>query len=446
MHRRLYALALAVVVAAGCTHRTASPSHSEAQSLPVPEVSPDPIINKVREKPVSAFARRQLRTGDRLAVCGDSITEQRMYSRIIETYLTVCAPELQVTVRQYGWSGERADGFRRRMDNDVLRFQPTIATTCYGMNDHQYRPFEPAIGEYYRTNMLSVVRSFKEKGVRVILGSPGCVGKVPSWVKGAGPTTADLNLNLATLRNIDIDMARQEDVAFADIFGPMYAAGVVAQSIHGTNYAIPGSDGVHPDWAGQTVMAWAFLHAMGLNGDIGTFTIDARRNTAEASSGHTVVETHPGEYVFQSSRYPFCAPTGDPSLHNSIRSGFQWVRFQQDLNRLTLIVKKPKAKRYKLTWGKETRSYTAEELQDGINLAAEFADNPFVEAFAAVDEAVAKKQAYETKQIKQEFHGAAGKADMEGTVRRTEAERAPLAAAIQTAFKPVTHTLRLQPE
>ena len=36
------------------------------------------------------------------------------------------------------------------------------------------------------------------------------------------------------------------------------AAGVVAQSIHGTNYAIPGSDGVHPDWAGQTVMAWAF--------------------------------------------------------------------------------------------------------------------------------------------------------------------------------------------
>ena len=100
----------------------------------------------------------------------------------------------------------------------------------------------------------------------------------------------------------------------------------------------------------------------------------------------------------------------------------------------------------KLTWGKETRSYTAEELQDGINLAAEFANNPFVEAFTAVDEAVAKKQAYETKQIKQEFHGAAGKADMEGTVRRTEAERAPLAAAIQSAFKPVTHTLRLQPE
>jgi len=29
------------------------------------------------------------------------------YSRLIETYLTVCAPELEITARQYGWSGER---------------------------------------------------------------------------------------------------------------------------------------------------------------------------------------------------------------------------------------------------------------------------------------------------------------------------------------------------
>ena len=40
-----------------------------------------------------------LRQGDRLAICGDSITEQKMYSRILETYLTVCVPELGVTVR-----------------------------------------------------------------------------------------------------------------------------------------------------------------------------------------------------------------------------------------------------------------------------------------------------------------------------------------------------------
>jgi hypothetical protein len=41
------------------------------------------------------------------------------------------------------------------------------------------------------------------------------------------------------------------------------------------------------------------------------------------------------------------------------------------------------------------------------------------------------------------FHGDAGKADMKGTVAKTEAERAPLAAAIPAAFVPVTHTIRI---
>src|SRR5881398_3568576 len=95
-------------------------------------------------------SRVLLKKGDRLAICGDSITEQKQYSRIMETYLTVCVPELGVSVRQYGWGGETASGFLARMTNDCLRFKPTIATTCYGMNDHGYRAYTEAIGTKYR--------------------------------------------------------------------------------------------------------------------------------------------------------------------------------------------------------------------------------------------------------------------------------------------------------
>ncbi len=124
-----------------------------------------------------------LRQGDRLAICGDSITEQKMYSRLMEDYLTVCVPQLDVTVRQYGWGGERAPGFLARMTNDCLRFNPTIATTCYGMNDHEYRAYEDSIGQTYRRYQTAIVKAFKAHGVRVILGSAGCVGKVPHWTK-----------------------------------------------------------------------------------------------------------------------------------------------------------------------------------------------------------------------------------------------------------------------
>ena len=103
-----------------------------------------------------------LKEGDRLAICGDSITEQKMYSRLIETYLTVCVPQLKVTCRQYGWSGEQASGFVGRMKEDVLRFQPTVATTCYGMNDHHYVPYTAEIGAEYVKNQTEAVRQFKE--------------------------------------------------------------------------------------------------------------------------------------------------------------------------------------------------------------------------------------------------------------------------------------------
>src|SRR5277367_6513543 len=109
-----------------------------------------------------------LHSNDRLAICGDSITEQRMYSRIMETYITVALPDLNISTRQYGWSGEQASGFLHRMTNDVLRFGPTVATTCYGMNDFRYRPYELAIGQNYASNMTDTVLAFEHDGTRVV--------------------------------------------------------------------------------------------------------------------------------------------------------------------------------------------------------------------------------------------------------------------------------------
>jgi len=104
------------------------------------------------------------------------------------------------------------------MTNDCLRFKPTIATTCYGMNDHEYRPYENRIGVTYCENSLAIIEAFRSHGARVVLGSPGCVGKMPSWVKTASGTVDDLNLSLCTLRNLDIEMAAREGVTFADVF------------------------------------------------------------------------------------------------------------------------------------------------------------------------------------------------------------------------------------
>jgi hypothetical protein len=327
------------------------------------------------------------------------------------------------------------------MVNDALRFKPTIATTCYGMNDHKYRAYDAANGQWYRENQLAIVKAFKAAGARFVLGSPGCVGPKVPW-SNAGSEA--MNLNLCELRNIDIDIAQQEQVAFADVFWPMLTLGWKATNQFGENYAIAGKDAVHPGWAGQVVMATAFLQALGLDGDLGTFTVDLGAGKASATGGHEVVAFTNGELTLKSGRYPFCAPAGELSDDNSIRSGMALTDFNSRFNRLRLGVKNAPAKEYKVTWGTETKTFTGKELADGILLPARFTKTPFDDAFKRLDEAVANKQNYETKQIKSLFHGEEGRVDMEATVALTEKARAPLAAAIREALVPVTHTVKIE--
>jgi lysophospholipase L1-like esterase len=401
-----------------------------------------PLFARVNPKKAPVASGLLLREGDRLAICGDSITEQKMYSRMMETYLTVCAPQLKVTVRQYGWSGETAPGFLARMTNDCLRFKPTAATTCYGMNDHGYRAYEPAIGQRYREASLGIIRAFKAAGARVVHGSPGCVGSKVSWTKAA---SEDMNVNLCELRNIGIEIAGQEGVRFADVYWPMLTGGFAATEKYGADYAVAGKDAVHPDWSGQLLMAYAFLKALGLDGEIGTFTVEFQAGRAVASSGHKVLGFRDGELQLSSARYPFCA-TGALDKDNSIRSGMTLVPFNQELNRLMLVVTGAPSQGLRVTWGNSSRTYETAQLAKGINLAEDFPVNPFSEAFARVDAAVLAKQAYETRQIKLLFHGEEGRFDMEATAAFTEAIRARINSAIPAAFVPVSHTIRLEPQ
>ena len=66
-----------------------------------PEIVPADYVGLQAPKTAALLLQKD----DRLAICGDSITEQKMYSRIMEAYITAARSDLHVTVRQHGWSG-----------------------------------------------------------------------------------------------------------------------------------------------------------------------------------------------------------------------------------------------------------------------------------------------------------------------------------------------------
>ena len=104
----------------------------------------------------------------KLAIVGDSITEQKQYSKFMEIYLLACAGLKDITVFQFGWSGETANGFSGRAENDLSVFKPTVVTLCYGMNDGGYRLFNDGIGGNYEKAMRTVIEKLKAMGVSVL--------------------------------------------------------------------------------------------------------------------------------------------------------------------------------------------------------------------------------------------------------------------------------------
>ncbi|MCW1922608.1 SGNH/GDSL hydrolase family protein [Luteolibacter arcticus] len=381
-----------------------------------------------------------LKKGDRVAICGDSITEQRRYSVIMESYLTTCLPELEITCRQYGWSGEQARGFLGRLESDVLRFKPTFATSCYGMNDFRYVPYDEAIAAEYRKNETAMVQAFKKAGARVLLGSSGIIDTVPHWVKSAKGSKEDLNLALSKFRNIGIQIAAAENVAFADVYRPMLLADNHAEKLHGPEFMVAGKDGVHPGWAGQVVMAYAFLKGMGIDGDLGTITL-GRSGKATATEGHKIVSDDGGKITIKSTKLPFSPGPGDVKNDDSIRAGLALVPFDDELNRFILKIDFPSATNYDVTWGETTKTYTADHLKQGVNLAKDFENHPLLPAFKKVWDAVAAKQDYETRQIKSLVHGPEGAADLDATFALTEKVRTKLAKAVADAKQPAEHVI-----
>ncbi len=394
-----------------------------------------------------------VKPGDRIVIAGDSITEQKRYSRFIEDYLTVCVPELELWCVQIGWSGEKLPGLLQRMEWDVFGFQPNLVTICYGMNDGGYRAYDDKTGAAYRANLQAFLDRAQKSNVRVIVGSPGAVDTTTYGPRGGGAVV--YNDTLAHLAQIAQEQAAAHGMPFANVHEPMMRAMAGAKAAYGEAYHLCGPDGVHPAGNGHVVMAYAFLRAMGLSGQIGTFTFDRQTGKGDVTAGHRIVAADAHGMEIESRRYPFCF-SGDGKSPDSTLSILPYVPFNQELNRLTLVVKHPAAAKIAVTWGTSRKVFTGEQLAGGINLAAEFPANPFCDAFGKVDAAVTAKQGDETKLIKTYF---ATLADLQTSLAPEEAVanavkllREKVAAKcaahhslVTGAFRPITHRLSIEP-
>lgn len=400
-----------------------------------------------------AIVAGKLEKGDRVAVLGDSITEQKNYSVDLEDYFLMCQPAAGLEAAQFGWGGETTWGFKGRIKQDVLWFKPDVATICYGMNDGGYGPLDQNRLKDYIDSTKEIVRKLKAGGVRlIVLAGPSPVD-TDTYHGGDREGAKVYNKTLAALNKAAGDIAKQEGLGFADLHTVMSEGMQKFKKAH-PGVALAGPDGVHPDNNGHLVMAYAILKALGCDGNLGSVTVDLKTGRATAEGGHKVLSMKGGAVEVESTRYPFVFANG-PGDARGQQAGLDAVPFNAELNRYMLVVKNAPAKRMRVTWGRETKEFDAAALEKGINLAAEYmGQNPFRPAFERVDQAVREQQNFETPLTKDWLHNQPSREQnmprdvvqsWAEIIRAGEKIDGMMRDAAEKAVAPVKHTIIIEP-
>ena len=219
-----------------------------------------------------AAAEILVKTGEKIAFLGDSITAQGWgkpngYVRLVMEGLKANGVEAEAVPA--GISGHKSDQMLARLEKDVLSKKPQWMTLSCGVNDvwHGARgvPLDDTMaanGSYdanvakrgtYKKNISDLIDRATAAGVRPVILTATVIKE---------DLANDLNQKLAPYNDFLRALAKEKQVPLADL-NMMFQEAIKAANKPGTNVLT--GDGVHMNPDGDQLMAVGVLQAFGLN-------------------------------------------------------------------------------------------------------------------------------------------------------------------------------------
>ncbi|HEY3441309.1 MAG TPA: family 16 glycoside hydrolase [Paludibaculum sp.] len=313
-----------------------------------------------------------LKAGDRVVFYGDSITDQRLYTTFVETYVRTRYPKLDVSFVHSGWGGDRVTGggggaIDLRLKRDVQAYKPTVVTIMLGMNDGRYRSSDKVVFDWYTTGYEAMVKQMKTlmPGVKLVGIRPSPYDEVtrPAAVNGG------YNTVLVQFGDFIQELAKREGMTVADLNAP------VVEMLRKANAANPEvaqriiPDKVHPGASGHLIMAGALLKSWGAGNIVSIVELDAKSrkpltlaNTAIANlagAGDGLVWSQVDNSL------PMPVDLSDAPMALAVKAG----GFTETFNQETLKISGLKPGHYALRIdGLQVKVFTAAELAAGLDL------------------------------------------------------------------------------
>lgn len=320
-----------------------------------------------------------LKGGDRVVFYGDSITDQRLYTAFVETYVVTRFPALSTTFFHSGWGGDRVSGgtsggdIDTRLKRDVYAYRPTVMTVMLGMNDGRYRPFEQGLFDTYRNGIAAIVeKALRElPGLRITLIRPSPYDEVtrgPGEKAAKGYNSVMVRFGEAVKEIAEVN--RQTVVDFNAPLVDVLARATAADAALATKI-IP--DRIHPLAAGHLIMAAELLRAWNAPSLVTDVEIDGsslkvtRAENTQVSAVTNSADPIGLTWTQLDAALPMPIDRSDATI--ALAVGASDVMNQ--LNRQVLRVAALAERSYELFIdGKRVGRFSPQQLAAGINLAA----------------------------------------------------------------------------
>lgn len=314
-----------------------------------------------------------LKPGDRVVFYGDSITDQRLYTTFVETYVRTRYPKLDVSFVHSGWGGDRVTGggggpIDVRLRRDVQAYKPTVVTIMLGMNDGRYRATDKAVFDWYATGFEALVQQLKtlSPGVKIVGIRPSPYDEVTR----AATVSGGYNTVLIQFGDFIQELAKREGLTVADLNAPVVT---MLQKANATNAEVAQRiipDRVHPGGSGHLIMAGALLKSWGASGVVSVVELDAATKKP-ARLVNTVVSNLSASdgltWSQMDNALPMPVDLNDAPTALAVKS----AGFTETLNQQTLKVTNLKPGHYALRIdGQQVKVFSAAELAAGLDLTA----------------------------------------------------------------------------
>ncbi|MFN0080278.1 MAG: SGNH/GDSL hydrolase family protein [Prosthecobacter sp.] len=231
-----------------------------------------PVLAATLLAPTFATAEIAVKSGEKIAFLGDSITAGGWGSPAGYVRLVIAGLEangIKAEPVPAGISGHKSDQMLARLDKDVLSKKPQWMTLSCGVNDvwHGPRgvPLDEAMAKSGTYDDKVAARGTYQKNITAIIDQATAAGVKPVLLTA---TVIQENLSskenglLAPYNDFLRKLAKEKNVPMADLFA-MFEERIKAENK--PNVKVLTSDGVHMNAEGNKLMAIGVLQALGLN-------------------------------------------------------------------------------------------------------------------------------------------------------------------------------------